>query len=108
MPKYNGSQSRVTLAYPVDHHSSRRESNVTASTQDFLQLGASRITLLSGPLQAQDVRSQLVQAREILELGLENVSYARQVVALSDGKNIADVGWAQVGWNCISETVGRM
>ena len=51
---------------------------------------------LTGPLQGQDMRSQLLQARTILELGLENVSYARQVVALTDGKSIADVGWAQV------------
>ena len=36
------------------------------------------------------------QAREILELGLQNVSYALQVVALTDGKSIADIGWVKV------------
>ena len=42
------------------------------------------------------VREQLIQARDILELGLRNVSYAREAVALSDGKSIADVSWAKV------------
>ena len=37
-----------------------------------------------------------MQARDILELGLRNVSYARKAVALSDGKSIADVSWAKV------------
>jgi hypothetical protein len=41
-------------------------------------------------------RQQLLQARDILDLGLKNVSYARQAVALSDGKSIADVSWAKV------------
>ncbi len=43
------------------------------------------------------MREQLVQARDILAYGLENVSYARQVVALTDGRSIADVSWAKVG-----------
>ena len=42
------------------------------------------------------MREQLIQARDILELGLRNVSYARKAVALSDGKSIADVSWAKV------------
>ena len=42
------------------------------------------------------MREQLMQARDILELGLRNVSYARKAVALSDGKSIADVSWAKV------------
>ena len=42
------------------------------------------------------MRDQLVQARDILELGLQNVSYARQTVALTDGKSIADVSWDKV------------
>ena len=42
------------------------------------------------------MREQLLQAREILETGLQNVSYARKVVALTDGKSIADIGWVKV------------
>ena len=38
-----------------------------------------------------------MQARDILELGLKNVSFAREAVALADGKSIADVSWAKVG-----------
>ena len=37
-----------------------------------------------------------LQARDILELGLKNVSFARKAVALNDGKNIADVTWVKV------------
>lgn len=44
----------------------------------------------------QGVREQLLQARDILELGLEHVSIARQTVARSDGKSIADIGWVKV------------
>ncbi|GFO44544.1 hypothetical protein PoB_007104900 [Plakobranchus ocellatus] len=40
-------------------------------------------------------RAQLIQARDILELGLKNVSFARKAVALNDGKNIADVTWVK-------------
>ncbi|XP_064604908.1 cilia- and flagella-associated protein 54-like isoform X2 [Liolophura sinensis] len=43
----------------------------------------------------QGVREQLLQARDILELGLEHVSIARQTVAHSDGKSIADIGWVK-------------
>ena len=41
-----------------------------------------------------------MQARDILRLGLQNVSYSRQVVALTDGKSIADISWVKVsgGW----------
>ena len=44
----------------------------------------------------EGMKEQLMQARDILELGLRNVSYAREAVALSDGKSIADVSWAKV------------
>lgn len=44
----------------------------------------------------QGPKEQLLQAREILELGLKNVSQARQAVALTDGKSIADIGWVKV------------
>ncbi|XP_064633928.1 cilia- and flagella-associated protein 54-like isoform X3 [Lineus longissimus] len=43
----------------------------------------------------QGPKEQLLQAREILELGLKNVSQARQAVALTDGKSIADIGWVK-------------
>ena len=38
----------------------------------------------------------LSQAKEILDLGLKNVSFARKAVALNDGKNIADITWVKV------------
>ncbi len=57
----------------------------------------SRLSVLSGaPLGIHSQREQLLQAREILELGLDNVSHARQCVALTDGKSIADIGWVKV------------
>ncbi|XP_074644355.1 cilia- and flagella-associated protein 54-like [Tubulanus polymorphus] len=37
----------------------------------------------------------LVEARDILELGLFNVSIAREATALTDGKSIADIEWVQ-------------
>jgi hypothetical protein len=39
---------------------------------------------------------KLLQARDILELGLRNVAYARKASAQQDGKGIADVSWAKV------------
>ena len=56
----------------------------------------SRTSMLSSSLLNVNPRNQLLQARDILELGLQNVSFARQAVALSDGKSIADVSWAKV------------
>ncbi|XP_041347318.1 cilia- and flagella-associated protein 54-like [Gigantopelta aegis] len=40
-------------------------------------------------------RNHLLQAREILELGLKNVSFARQAVALNDIQTVADVSWVK-------------
>ncbi|KAL4227140.1 hypothetical protein ACF0H5_015113 [Mactra antiquata] len=55
----------------------------------------SRTSMLSSSLLNVNPRNQLLQARDILELGLKNVSFARQAVALADGKSIADVSWAK-------------
>ena len=62
------------------------------------QHGVSRTSMLSSSLINVNPRNQLLQAREILELGLQNVSFARQAVALTDGKSIADISWAKVGF----------
>ena len=51
-------------------------------------------------------RNQLLLAREILELGLENVSFARQAVALNDIQTVADVSWVKV--NTISLSGGQL
>ena len=59
----------------------------------------SRTSMLSSSLLNVNPRNQLLQARDILELGLQNVSFARQAVSLADGKSIADVSWAKV--NCL-------
>ncbi|XP_062618793.1 cilia- and flagella-associated protein 54-like [Saccostrea cucullata] len=56
----------------------------------------SRTSMLSSSMLNVNPRQQLLQARDILDLGLKNVSYARQAVALSDGKSIADVSWAKL------------
>ncbi|XP_052780184.1 cilia- and flagella-associated protein 54-like isoform X4 [Mya arenaria] len=55
----------------------------------------SRTSMLSSSLINVNPRNQLLQARDILELGLKNVSFAREAVALADGKSIADVSWAK-------------
>ena len=64
------------------------------------RLHASRTSMYSGTsILEQGVGEQLLQAREILEAGLNNVSYARSAVALTDGKSIADIGWVRVSAN---------
>ena len=70
----------------------------TQSKQDLTQLGTS--SLLD-----QSVKDLLITARNILELGLKNVSSARQVVALNDGKSIADISWSKVGGKFFSLNV---
>ncbi|XP_022098854.1 cilia- and flagella-associated protein 54-like [Acanthaster planci] len=40
-------------------------------------------------------QEQLLAAREILERALQGMSKARQIVALTDGKSIADVSWVK-------------
>ena len=61
---------------------------------------ASKMSMASGAaagaLFGQSVREQLLQARDILETGLRYVNYARQVVALTDQKSIADTSWIKV------------
>jgi len=61
-----------------------------ASKGEFSQAGLSSIL-------DQPIRDLLVTARNILELGLKNVSAARRVVALNDGRSIADISWSKVG-----------
>ena len=68
------------------------------SKQDMSQ--ASTSSLLD-----QSVRDLLITARNILELGLKNVSSARQAVALNDGKSIADTSWCKVGRVCKRITI---
>ena len=73
--------------------------------QDGSQHGVSRTSMLSSSLLNVNPRNQLLQAREILELGLQNVSFARQAVALTDGKSIADISWAKVSISVSSCTL---
>ena len=58
----------------------------------------SRISVFSHVLLGADAREQLLQARDVLEQGLENVSRARLATSRTDGKCIADVLWAKVGF----------
>ncbi|XP_021355787.1 cilia- and flagella-associated protein 54-like isoform X2 [Mizuhopecten yessoensis] len=90
----------VKISLPMkDIISTLKESKTSLS--DFGNLGdgsqqfVSRTSMLSSSMLNVNPRMQLMQAREILEMGLENVSYARQAVALTDGKSIADVSWAK-------------
>ena len=71
----------VASVSELSHGSSQGASTATA--------GISAI-LTTSPLE------QLTQARDILQLGLNNINYARQAVALTDGRSIADVGWSRV------------
>ena len=80
---------------------SRAESAYTSQSelsQAPSQKVSSHQSIFSATMLSQSVREQLLQAREILELGLDNVAFARTVVALTDGKSIADVSWVKVGW----------
>ena len=72
------------------------DGSLSETSQGPSQLATSRTSVFSASVLNQNIRDQLVQAREILELGLTNVSYGRQVVALTDGKDIADIQWCKV------------
>lgn len=65
-------------------------------SQGASRAASSRHSIFSAAVLSQSVHEQLGQARDILELGLGNVSAARTAVALTDGKSIADVIWAKV------------
>lgn len=72
-------------SFPPSKPNSRSQSK-----QDFHSTGGGSSIL------DQSVKDLLITARNILELGLKNVSFARQVVALNDGKSIADITWSKV------------
>ncbi|XP_069141650.1 cilia- and flagella-associated protein 54-like isoform X4 [Argopecten irradians] len=91
----------VKISLPVkDVISNLKESKTSLSDLGNLGDGSqqfvSRTSMLSSSMLNINPRMQLTQAREILEMGLENVSYARQAVALNDGKSIVDVSWAKL------------
>ena len=100
------SSSPLHLSLPTDLMSSRPESQRTTLMSD----GGKESNIAAMPHQhassvsitvwrhqrEQAARDQLIQARDILELGLQNVSYSRRVVALTDGKSIADISWIKV------------
>lgn len=93
--------SWVIVNFVVHIHPDSRSPVKDTSMSDLgvLQEGSqqvSRTSMLSSSLLNVNPRNQLLQARDILELGLKNVSFARQAVALADGKSIADVSWAKV------------
>ncbi|XP_067928992.1 cilia- and flagella-associated protein 54-like [Watersipora subatra] len=64
------------------------------SKQDISQQAAGAHQGISSLLD-QPIRDLLITARNILELGLSNVSSAREVVTLSDGMSIADTSWSK-------------
>ena len=59
-------------------------------------LGRTSTSLYTASILKLGGREQLLAAREILERALQGMSNARQIVALTDGKSIADVSWVKV------------
>lgn len=39
------------------------------------------------------IRNQLTQAKDMLQLGIDNICWARRMTAVTDGSHIADVSW---------------
>ncbi|ELU16988.1 hypothetical protein CAPTEDRAFT_224115 [Capitella teleta] len=72
-----------------------RELSTSQSELSTSHCGGSQQSIFSATALSQGVLEQLQQARSILESGLDNVSLARTVVALTDGKSITDVIWVK-------------
>ena len=94
-------------------HTTKRDSNITPQSESQSQgtadmsplpappsvpgpTTASHLSIFSTSVLNQSMREQLVQARDILEQGLQYVSYARRATARTDGKSIADISWVKV------------
>ncbi|XP_053377953.1 cilia- and flagella-associated protein 54-like isoform X4 [Mercenaria mercenaria] len=94
--KCDDSTSPCSTTGETDGRSPLKDSSMSdlGMVQDGSQ-HVSRTSMLSSSLLNVNPRNQLLQARDILELGLKNVSFARQAVALADGKSIADISWAK-------------
>lgn len=83
--------------YVIGDPSGIKESSFSdTQPTDGSQLLVSRTSMLSMSMINMNPRNQLLQARDILELGLQNVAYARKASAKQDGTSIADVSWAKV------------
>ncbi|XP_055883699.1 cilia- and flagella-associated protein 54-like isoform X2 [Biomphalaria glabrata] len=71
--------SRTTLTDIID-----------TPSESYQPIGASNLTLYGSK---RSNKEQLLQARDILDLGLKTLSEAAQAVALDDGESLADVDW---------------
>ncbi|ESO99723.1 hypothetical protein LOTGIDRAFT_238728 [Lottia gigantea] len=78
----------------IKEKSGMKDSKTTLTDIGLTEINHSRISMMSSPANLTAKR-QLDQAKSILELGLKDMSYARQAVALNDGKSIADVCWVK-------------
>ncbi|XP_055958227.1 cilia- and flagella-associated protein 54-like [Patella vulgata] len=71
-----------------------KDSKTTLTDICPTEINHSRISILSPPGNIS-AKGQLLLTKSILELGLIDMSYARQTVGLNDGKSIADVCWVK-------------
>lgn len=85
IPLYLFTASKRATTATTDYDTSRRPSL------------PSRTSFVNMSVLNQGEREKLIAARDILELGLQNMSSAREATALTDGKSIADIGWVKVG-----------
>ncbi|XP_070557793.1 cilia- and flagella-associated protein 54-like [Ptychodera flava] len=59
------------------------------------EVGKAPTSVYSSTILQQNAKDQLLLARDILDRALQGISDARQAIALTDGKSIADVGWVK-------------
>ena len=85
---------------PADMRMRRESLNTigTELTHDQSMGLTSRISMFSHALLNSKPREQLLQARDILEQGIQQVSNARHVTIRTDGKAIADISWVKVSF----------
>ncbi|XP_038069719.1 cilia- and flagella-associated protein 54-like [Patiria miniata] len=90
-------QSVSTLqkdATPVPKSPAARPSG-EAGRDTTTALGRASTSFYTSSILQLGAQEQLLSAREILERALQGMSKARQIVALTDGKSIADVSWVK-------------
>ncbi|XP_071809881.1 cilia- and flagella-associated protein 54-like isoform X2 [Asterias amurensis] len=91
-------QSVSTLqkdATPVPKSPAKSQGASEGGRDTTTGLGRTSTSLYTASILKLGGREQLLAAREILERALQGMSNARQIVALTDGKSIADVSWVK-------------
>ncbi|KAK6177089.1 hypothetical protein SNE40_015265 [Patella caerulea] len=90
----NKSSSQPSSICNKRDKSALKDSKTTLTDICPTEINHSRISILSPPGNIS-AKGQLLLTKSILELGLIDMSYARQAVGLNDGKSIADVCWVK-------------